>query len=102
VNERTIEQIREAHARIGYWFIVKNSKGAFMPALIHHIAIRLLKNSIELVAVSENGYELAVNANTLLFESVKEAQNAADSLAKLKENERHNNNNLTQKRSVNS
>lgn len=94
--------IREAHARIGYWFVVKNSKGAFMPALINHIAIRLHKNTMEIVAVSTNGYELAVNANTLLFESMKDAQNAADSLAKIKENERNNNNNLTQKRSVNS
>lgn len=102
MNGRTIELIREMYDRIGYWFVVKNSKGAFMPALISHITVVPGKNRQEIMAVSSNGYELAVTPNTQLFESMIEAQKAADRLAEMKENERQNNNNLTTKRSVKS
>ena len=102
MNGRTIEQIREMYDRIGFWFIVKNNRGAFMPALINHITVVLGKNRQEIMAVSLNGYQLAVTPNTQLFESLVEAQQAADKLAALKGNERLNNSNLTIKRSVRS
>jgi hypothetical protein len=94
-----VERIEEMYNRIGYWVVVRNSKGVYIPLIISHISITLNKEKENIFAVTSAGYEIAITNYTVLHESVKEATESADKLNNL-DSIRKNNNNLIQKRSV--
>ncbi len=88
MTPRMIEQLQEAHAKIGYYIITKNDRtGSFRVERVDRVGVTLKSKEVVIDLLTQNNNGLRYSAYSHIFETMKEAEEAVQRLTEMKRKE---------------